>query len=137
MKTRRIARFLLHYLEMCAPMCVGFAVGDLIYLSAAGAFGYSEPFTELPELSVAIVTISMTVPMTAWMLIRGMPRPAVAEMTAVMPMLALVLLAFGWVGVLPRSDLVLLEHGAMMPAMLVPMLLRLDVYATAGHAAHG
>jgi hypothetical protein len=31
---------------------------------------------------------------------------------------------------------VLVEHGAMMPAMLVPMFLRLDLY-TEGHAAHG
>ena len=45
----RFGRFTLHFFEMCAPMCVGFAIGDLIYFWVAGKFGYSEPFSELPE----------------------------------------------------------------------------------------
>jgi hypothetical protein len=49
-----------------------------------------------------------------------------------------VLLAFGWVGILPKRDLALLEHGLMMPIMLVPMLFRLDLYTgRAGHMTHG
>jgi hypothetical protein len=40
---RQTAHFVRHYLEMCAPMCIGFAVGDLVYFWAAGRFGYSEP----------------------------------------------------------------------------------------------
>lgn len=134
---RRMAHFLRHYLEMCAPMCIGFAVGDIIYFWAAGLFGYSEPFRELPELSVMVVTFTMTAPMTAWMLFRGMPRRATAEMSAALPVLALVLLALGWLAIAPKGDLALLEHGLMMPAMLVPMLFRLDLYTgRAGHAGH-
>jgi hypothetical protein len=129
----QIGHFVLHYFEMCIPMCIGFAVGDLLYFWAAGLFGYSEPFTELPVLSVLVVTFSMTAPMTAWMLFRGMPRRASVEMAAAMPVLAIVLLAFGWVGIVPMGDLALLEHG-MMPVMLIPMLFRLDVYT--GHMAH-
>ena len=60
----QLGRFLLHYFEMCIPMCIGFAVGDLVYFWTAGLFGYSEPFTELPTLSVLVVTFSMTVPMS-------------------------------------------------------------------------
>ena len=78
-------RFVLHYFEMCIPMCIGFAVGDLIYFSIAGLLGYSEPFTELPVASVLVVTFAMTAPMTAWMLYRGMPRRAIWEMSATMP----------------------------------------------------
>ena len=70
-------------------MTIGFAVGDLIYFSVAGLFGYSEPFTELPALSVLVVTFAMTAPMTAWMLFRGMPRRAIWEMSATMPILAI------------------------------------------------
>jgi hypothetical protein len=55
-RRRQSGHFVLHYFEMCAPMCVGFAVGDLIYFWAAGLFGYSEPFRQLPELSVMVVT---------------------------------------------------------------------------------
>jgi hypothetical protein len=69
----RAGRFVLHFLEMCAPMCVSFAVGDLVYFWAAGSAGYSEPFTELPEVSVLVVTFTMTAPMTALMLVRACP----------------------------------------------------------------
>jgi hypothetical protein len=133
-RRRQSGHFVLHYFEMCVPMCVGFAVGDLIYFWAAGLFGYSEPFRQLPELSVMVVTFTMTAPMVAWMLFRGMPRRETTEMAAVMPILAIVLLALGWLTILPKGDLALLEHGLMMPAMLVPMFFRLDLYT--GQAGH-
>ena len=99
----RFGRFTLHFFEMCAPMCVGFAIGDLIYFWVAGKFGYSEPFSELPELSVGLVTLTMTAPMVAWMAYRGMaPRP-IAEMAAVMPVLGASLLVLGWLSVLPMA----------------------------------
>jgi len=133
-RRRQSGHFLLHYFEMCAPMCVGFAVGDLIYFWVAGLFGYSEPFRQLPELSVMVVTFTMTAPMTAWMLFRGMPRRPTAEMSAVMPILAIGLLVLGWLAIVPKGNLALLEHGLMMPAMLVPMFFRLDLYT--GRAGH-
>jgi hypothetical protein len=132
----QVGRFVLHYFEMCIPMCIGFAVGDLIYFSIAEAWGYSEPFPELPVLSVLVVTFTMTAPMTAWMLYRGMPRRAVWEMTATMPIVAGVLLSLGWLGIVSMDDLALLEHGLMMPVMLVPMLLRPGLYAGHMHHAH-
>ena len=111
-------------------MCIGFAVGDLIYFWAAEQQGYSEPFTQLPELSVLVVTLTMTAPMTAWMLFRGMSPRATAEMSAVMPVAGdrpararAGLQSFPW------GSFALLEHGLMMPAMLLPMLYRLDLYA--------
>ena len=109
-------------------MCIGFAVLDLVYVWAAGFLGYSEPFRQLPELSVVVVTVNMTAPMAAWMLFRGMPRRPIAEMSAAMPILAIVLLALGWLGTVPKGDLAVLEHGLMMPVMLIPMLFRLDLY---------
>ncbi|MGZ5798419.1 MAG: hypothetical protein ACXWJG_16015, partial [Caldimonas sp.] len=42
-RRRQIAHFVRHYFEMCVPMCVGFAVGDLVYFWAASRFGYSHP----------------------------------------------------------------------------------------------
>jgi hypothetical protein len=131
---RQIGHFVRHYFEMCLPMCIGFALGDLVYFWAARQFGYSHPFTQLPELSVLVVTFSMTAPMTAWMLFRRMPRSPTAEMTAAMPILAIGLLVFDWLAILPKDDLVLWEHGLMMPVMLIPMFFRLDVYT--GRTAH-
>ena len=130
----QVGRFVLHYFEMCIPMCIGFAVGDVIYFWAAGLLGYSEPFTELPTLSVLVVTFTMTAPRTAWMLYRGMPRRATWEMTVTMPIVALVLLLLGGLRAVPMGDLALLEHALMMPVMLVPMLLRPGIYS--GHMHH-
>jgi hypothetical protein len=131
---RQIGHFALHFGEMCLPMCIGFAIGDLVYFWLAGMAGYGEPFTELPVVSVLVVTLTMTAPMTAWMLYRGMPGRPVAEMSAAMPILAVVLLGLGRLGILPLGNLALLEHGLMMPVMLVPMLVRLDLYT--GRADH-
>jgi hypothetical protein len=136
-RRRQGAHFLWHFLEMCAPMCFGFAVGDVAYFWAAEQQGYAEPFSELPELSVLVVTVTMTAPMSAWMRFRGLPRRAIAEMSAVMPVLAAALLVLGWVAVVPRSELALLEHGLMMPAMLVPMLVRFDLYTGRSGGHHG
>jgi hypothetical protein len=127
-RSSEIGHFVLHYFEMCVPMCVGFALGDLVYFWVVGRLGYSHPFKDLPELSVVVVTLSMTAPMTAWMVFRKMPRRPTIEMSAAMPALALALVVLGWLAVLPRQELALLEHGLMMPVMLVPMLFRRDVY---------
>jgi hypothetical protein len=122
---------------MCVPMCIGFALGDLVYFWAAERFGYSKPFGELPELSLLVVTVAMTAPMAAWMLCRHMPHRATAEMSAAMPVLATLLLALGWLAVVPMRDLALLEHGLMMPVMLIPMAFRLELYSgRADHAGH-
>jgi hypothetical protein len=40
--------------------------------------------------------------MTAWMLFRGMPERAIWEMSAAMPILAVILLMLGWLGAVPR-----------------------------------
>jgi hypothetical protein len=133
-RRRQVAHFLRHYFEMCLPMCIGFALGDVVYFWLARQYGYPDPFTQLPELSVLVVTFNMTAPMTAWMLFRRMPRRPTAEMTAAMPILAIVLLVLGWLAVVPKGDLALLEHGLMMPVMLVPMFLRLDDYT--GRTSH-
>jgi hypothetical protein len=45
---KQAGHFALHFAEMCAPMCIGFAVGDLVYFWVAELAGYSEPFRDLP-----------------------------------------------------------------------------------------
>jgi hypothetical protein len=133
----RIGHFVLHYLEMCAPMCVGFALLDLVYYWAAGLAGYTNPFQQLPELSVLVVGFNMTAPMAVYMLYRGMPRRATAEMSAAMAIWAFTLLLLGWLAILPKENLALMEHGLMMPIVLIPMLLRLDLYTgRAGPMTH-
>jgi len=133
----QVWNFVRHYLEMCIAMCLGIAVGDIVYFAVAGAAGYSDPFGQLPVLSLAVVTFSMTALMVAWMRFRGMDWRLINEMTAAMIILAVLLLAAGLVGIVPMGQLPLLEHALMMPFMLVPMLLRADQYTgRSGHMAH-
>jgi hypothetical protein len=131
-RIRGFGHFALHFFEMCMPMCIGWAIGDLVYFAIADPLGSSEPFSDWPELSLAIVTFNMTAPMVAWMRFRRMASRPTAEMAAGMVVLALAILAAGWLGIAAMNTLPWLAHGLMMPAMLVPMLLRLELYS--GHA---
>jgi hypothetical protein len=90
-----------------------------------------------PTVLVSRRPAMSTAPMVAWMLFRGMPRRETAEMAAVMPILAIALLALGWLAVVPKSELALLEHPLMMPAILVPMVFRIDLYSgRSGRTGH-
>ena len=130
-RVRGFGHFVLHFFEMCMPMCIGWAVGDLVYFAVADPLGSSEPFRDWPELSLAVVTFYMTAPMIACMRFRGMPRRPTAEMAAAM----IILFAAHprrWRRHRGRGRAPVARPRLMMPAMLVPMLLRLELYT--GHA---
>ena len=118
-----------HYLEMCVPMCIGFAVGDLVYFWAAGQFGYSEPFTRAAGAVGAGRDVHDDRPDDR---LDALPRHATAGDRGDGGRHAgsrrSSYSALGWLALVPKGDLALLEHGLMMPAMLVPMFLRLDLY---------
>ena len=58
-------------------------------------------------------------------------------MAAAMIIEAILLLVAGLVGLVAMDQLAVLEHGLMMPFMLVPMLFRADHYlGRAGEMAH-
>ena len=131
-RIRGFGHFVLHFFEMCMPMCIGWAVGDAVYFGVADQLGSSSPFADWPQMSLAIATVNMTAPMVSWMRFRGMAWRPIVEMGAAMVVLALLILAAGLFGIVGMETLPWLAHGLMMPAMLVPMLLRLDLYT--GHA---
>ena len=133
-RIRGFGHFVLHFLEMCMPMCIGWAVGDILYFALADQLGSSNPFADWPVLSLMVVTVNMTVPMVPWMRFRGMAWRPTAEMAAAMLILALLILLAGWTGIVAMDTLAWLAHGLMMPAMLVPMLLRLELYTGRRHA---
>jgi hypothetical protein len=121
-------RFALHYLEMLVAMVAGMVVlgglGDLLFDLPGGA---------APML--VWMTVTMTVPMVAWMRFRGHGWRPCNEMAAsmILPTVAmLALLAAGLVT--DHGTLMLLEHALMLPSMLVAMLLRRDEYS--GHHHH-
>ena len=122
-----IRRFGRHYLEMVTAMVVG-----MVVLGGASAW-----LLDLPDrTSVELVEMAvwMTLPMVAWMRFRGHRWRACNEMAAAMLVPVGAALALLWTGVVTDGDaLVMLEHTAMFPAMLVAMLLRREEYAGHDH----
>ncbi len=136
----RASNFFRHFMEMCAAMCIGEAALDAVMLATAAAlFGYADPLRQIPqqapELTVLVIAFNMSVPMAAWMRFRGMQWRPISEMSAAMFVLAVGLIGVASLGVIEKSTLVFWLEGLMMPAMLVPMFVRLDVYTA--HPAYG
>jgi hypothetical protein len=136
---RRSARaFARHYLEMVMAMVLGMVVLGVPAAALLGLFGVTtaELHDDAPAVALLGMAVTMTVPMVAWMRHRGHGWRASNEMAASMfiPTFAVVgLLAAGIVSDFGAA--MGLEHLAMLPAMLVAMLLRLDEYAAGHHHA--
>ena len=133
----RRRRFLRHYVEMVVAMFLGMAVLGVPAGWALGAVGssWSELNNDAPALMLLGMAATMVVPMVAWMRYRGHGWRANTEMAA-----SMVLPTFAAIGVLATGAmdigaLLVVEHIAMMLAMLAAMLLRLDEY-THDHSDH-
>jgi hypothetical protein len=123
---RPVRRFVLHYVEMLLAMLLGMAVFYLPLEALLGALGAGDG----PLVTLLAMGISMTVPMVAWMGVRGHGLRLCLEMGAamVLPTAGAILLLEA--SVLEDLDaLMAIEHLVMLPAMLVAMLLRKDEYA--------
>ncbi len=126
-------RFLLHLGEMALAMMVGMMVFYVLVRAVLLPLGYRLSSTS--DLYLIGMAVFMVVPMAAWMRFRGMAWRPIVEMSAAMVIPTILLIGAGWFGVVERSALIGLEHGLMLPAMVVAMLCRLDYY-TGSHASH-
>jgi hypothetical protein len=131
----RVWRFLLHYVEMCLAMCIGGIPLNVLFFLGAAQLGYPDLIERFPELSILMIGILLALPMAAWMRFRGHDWRSNLEMSGSTIILAIVLIGAAWIGALPRSGLLEWIRGLACPVMLIPMLLRLDLY-TGHHAAH-
>jgi hypothetical protein len=129
--------FIRHYAEMVAAMFLGMAILGLPFGWLLGALGSSssELTDTAPALMFLAMATTMTVPMVGWMRYRGHGRRANTEMSASMFVPTFAVIALLWAGVLTDLGvLMLIEHVAMLLAMLGVMLLRPAEYT---HHAHG
>ncbi|HEX6024443.1 MAG TPA: hypothetical protein VFZ00_20810 [Solirubrobacter sp.] len=126
--------FIRHYVEMVLAMLIGMG---LLYMPAelvlnAFGSGWDELSDALMFLGMAV---TMTIPMVAWMIYRGHRARASTEMAA-----AMILPAFAVIGLLTADvltdvgALMVIEHVAMLLAMLGAMLLRPSEYMHGAHA---
>jgi hypothetical protein len=129
--------FLKHYLEMVVAMLLGmFVLGPPLAL-LLGAFGIDVGawHTDAPELMLLGMAFTMSVPMVAWMRYRGHGWAPAWEMTASMFLPSFAAIALLWGGIVEDSHaLLMIQHVAMFPAMLVAMLLRRSEYVGHRHA---
>jgi hypothetical protein len=127
-----ILSFIGHFVEMCIAMCVGVAV-TLVILEALGGTVFRERY---PELSLLLIAAAVTAPMTAWMLLRGMPRRPTLEMSATSFVVVSALMVAGAAGVGPGVRATVGDVcGFSCAAMLVVMAARFDLYAGAHHGS--
>src|SRR5439155_20598591 len=108
-------RFTWHFRQMFIAMGVGMAV----YGIAVGLLGYQGLGKSQPEIAALLMTLSMVVPMAAWMRFRmGHGWYRTGEMSAAMVGLILVLVVICSLGFLPHS----VALAWSMPVMYVAML---------------
>ena len=129
--------FVRHYIEMLVAMLVGmFALGiPLAALLTAVGIDVEGWHTDAPALELLGMAFVMTVPMVAWMRYRGHGWAPAADMTAAMFLPSFGAIALLATGLVEDADtLLMIQHVAMFPAMLVAMLLRASEYT--GHVGH-
>jgi hypothetical protein len=124
--------FIRHYAEMVVAMLFGmFVLGGACVL-VLGALGVDADSwaTDAPALLLIGMAFTMTVPMVAWMRHRGHGWTPALEMTAAMFVPSFAAVALLWLDLVTDVDaLLVIEHVAMLLAMLAVMLLRYTEYA--------
>ena len=119
--------FARHYVEMVVVMVVGMVVLD-------GAVGLVADVNGTGAMLIEM-GVTMTVPMVAWMRVRGHAWRPCLEMGASMVLPTVGTLALLGAGIVTDAGpLMVILHAVMLPAMLVAMLLRRDEYS--GHHQH-
>jgi flagellar biosynthetic protein FliP len=134
----KVGRFLWHYAEMLLAMGIGGFLFSLLLRQTPVSSSYAAAFARGTYLRAIVSSLFMTVPMVAWMILRGHGWRHSWEMTGAMlaPVAAIIVLRMlGADAFLPW--LAKINCVAMDLAMLVYMLYRRDHYlGQASHSAH-
>jgi hypothetical protein len=138
--SRQAWNFARHYLEMCIAMCVGGVPLTLVTLAGLSSLTGASVRDQYPQLSLLVMAFTITLPMAAWMLFRGMPRRPTLEMAGAAFLVAIVLIMASWIGGIEEAPQLKVGEfcGLTCAAMFAVMLFRLDLYTgrTGHHMAH-
>jgi energy-converting hydrogenase Eha subunit A len=134
----KVGRFLWHYAEMLLAMGIGGFLFSLLLRQISESSSYAAVFARGTYLRAIVSSLFMTVPMVAWMILRGHSWRHSWEMTGAMlaPVAAIIVLRM--LGADPYLPWIAkINCPAMDLAMLVYMLYHRDHYTGAtGHSAH-
>jgi len=118
-------------------MCAGAIILSVGFFGSAALVGYPDLVRQAPEFSTLVLAINLTLPMVAWMRFRNHEWRPTLEMGGATMALGIALIAAGWLGIIPASDMFEWEKSLACPVMFIAMLFRLDLYTShAGHKAH-
>jgi hypothetical protein len=110
---------------------------SVTFFGTAALIGYPDLIRQAPQLSTLVLAVALSLPMVPFMRFRGHEWRPTLEMAGATMALGLILILAGWLGAIPASSLFEWELRLACPAMIVPMLFRLDLYTgRTGHAAH-
>jgi hypothetical protein len=134
----KVGRFLWHYAEMLLAMGIGGFLFSLLLRQIPESSSYAAVFARGTYVRAIVSSLFMTVPMVAWMILRGHGWRHSWEMTGAMlaPVAAIIVLRMlGVDAYLPW--IAKINCPAMDLAMLVYMLYHRDHYTGGtGHSAH-
>jgi len=131
----QVGYFIRHYVEMLLVCCIGGFILNFLFFMGIAQVGYPNFFQLYPELSIMVIAILLTVPMLTWMRFRGHEWRPTLEMAGVPIVLGVILVSASWLKIIPKAEMLTLMKDLVCPAMLIPMLFRLDLY-TSNHASH-
>jgi hypothetical protein len=132
----QIGHFIWHFVQMCLACCIGGVTLSVLFFGGAALIGYPDLIQRFPELSTLVIAFNVSLPMAAWMRFRGMEWRPTLEMASTTMVVGVLLIGLAWLGIVPRSSLLEWLTGLACPVMLIPMLLRLDLYTgRKGHHA--
>jgi hypothetical protein len=130
-----VGRFLAELGGMCAVMCAGGGILSFASFGIASGLGYPNLVQQAPELSAAIITACLAVPMAAYMAIRGHGRRHNLMMTASTAGVGLVVIGLLGSGAIAASglqnwhSLFGLICGPACLVMIVEMLFSFNMYS--------
>ena len=133
----KVGHFLWHYVQMCLVMCAGGAILTFAFFGGTALLGYPDLFAQAPYLATLVLAINLSVAMGVWMRFRRHEWWPTLEMAGTSMALGIILIALGSLGLVPVSDVFEWMTRLACPVMLIPMLMRLNLY-TGGmdHHAH-
>ncbi|GGZ82329.1 hypothetical protein [Streptomyces bluensis] len=121
-------RFARHYVEMVVAMAVGMLVVGAAIRGVLALADVEFSASRHPVPASLEMAFAMSAGMAVWMRRRGHGWPSVLEMCGAMFVPTLALLPLLRLGVVAPDSMIVLEHLAMLPLMLLVMLRRRGEY---------
>jgi hypothetical protein len=127
---RHLSPFWRHFLQTLAAMVAGTIATGIIFASVIGFSAYGQVTVHYPTQILLAMAAGMSLPVVAWMLVRGMGRRNASEIAAVIVLPVLPFLGLVWSGI--TSSAVCWGYRATaVPAVLVLMRYRRSTYSKA------